>query len=434
MSAPLVLRGIAGPVSASIEVPGSKSHANRALVCAFLASGDSYLSGIPNGDDVSAMVSVFDSAGAIHAATATRLLVRGGSVDRLPTYVWANLAGTTSRFLTAVAALCSHEVVVDGASSLRRRPMGELHDALRALGARVDPLESPGHLPVTVGGQAVTGYEVHLRANVSSQFISALMLIGPALSRGIVIGLDGDVVSAPYISMTAKVMGDFGASVRVSRHTVSVEPGGYRACHYEIEPDFSSAAFPIMATVITGGTIRIRGLSKATSQGDARVLEIAERLGAEVRAVDDDVVVTRDPGAGLHPIVVNMADCSDLVPVVATACLFARGSSSLTGIGFIRQKESNRLEDLAIELGRIGGRVRVVEDGLEIEGGHGLHASSLSTHDDHRLAMAFASAANAVPGLSIEDPLVVSKSWPTFFDDMAPVLGVPTYSTLGFEE
>ena len=422
MSDPIALKGPVSRIDATVEVPGSKSQANRALVCAFLAEGSSRISNVPNGDDTAALIEAMRVAGAATMRDGT-VDVTGGSADRLPSSVWCNLAGTTSRFLTAVGSLSSHDVTVDGGDALRGRPMHDLHDALRSLGARVKTLGSPGHLPVRVGGTSPTGRQVALKGDVSSQFITSLMLIGPCLPDGLEIRVEGPLVSAPYIEMTAEVMRWFGAEVDVSLEQITVRPGRYVGRSCSVEPDFSSAAFPIVATVIGGGRVRVPGLASSRLQGDSRVLEIVSRMGAIVTTEGSDVVVVREPSRTVQPIFEDMGDCSDLVPVVAAACLVATGESVISGVGFIRGKESNRLEDLAAELRLLGADVHATADGLRVVGGRPLRHASLATHHDHRLGMAFATLSSVAPGLVIKDPHVVSKSWPGYFEVMAPVIG-----------
>lgn len=398
--------------------------ANRALVCALLATGPSSISGLPDGDDTEALLTVLDEAGSLSTKTADTLEIRPIRLDALPRSIDARLAGTTSRFLTAVASLSPHEVIVGGDEQLRRRPMAPLHDALRVLGADVVSLGSAGHLPVRVGRRLPTGGEISLAGNVSSQFISSLMLIAPMLNGGLVIRLEGEVVSRSYIDMTARVMRYFGADVHVSQDRVTITESPYEGRTLTIEPDFSSAAFPICAAMARGGRMVVPGLGRAMEQGDSRILEICEIMGGSVARNGDDIVVSRLPHSELHALTMNMSDCSDLVPVVAVLCAAAKGTSHLSGVGFIREKESDRLGDLALELSKIGASARVVHDGLEVDGRDALHHGSIDTHHDHRLAMAFSVAVLKCGSVELDDPTVVSKSWPTFFSDMEPVISM----------
>ena len=418
----LRLSGHRGSVDAVVSVPGSKSVANRALLCAALApDGESRVSNVPGGDDCAAMLDALDRSGCLLPDGA----VRGGLFPGGATGYDAGLAGTTSRFLLAAASLSPVGIVVDGDEPLRRRPMSDLLDALRKLGVGVDEMGEPGRLPVRVtGGAGVKGGEATVRGDVSSQFISALMLVAPRFASGLRISVDGDLVSAPYVRMTAEVMRSFGAEVHVGDRLIGVSAGGYRCTDYEVEPDFSSAAFPLMALAFTEGRVRVRNLGRAHLQGDSRVLEVARSMGLSVTAAGEDIVVERNPGSRLSPVDLDLRDASDLVPAVAVACAAIEGRSTIRGVGFIRNKESNRITDLVACLAAIGVEALETDDGLMVTGGSAVSCPSpVPTHHDHRLAMAFAlPAAGGIP-VTIEDPGVVSKSWPTYFGDMAGVLG-----------
>lgn len=412
-----------GPLDAVVRVPGSKSVANRALVCAMLANGDSIVSGLPDGDDTAVIISVLSELGRCHQLNESAYVVSGNPVASLPGIVDARLAGTSSRFLTAVAALSESTTVIDGAEPLRARPMHGLHDALESLGVNIAPLGEPGHLPVSVSRGDCVGGHVSIRGDVSSQFISALMLIAPTLPQGLTILVEGDLVSRSYVEMTAHVMRSFGADVDISNHRIEVRAGGYVARDYTVEPDYSSAAFPIAALLMRGGRVRVCDLATSHMQGDAEMARIAEEMGAKVVVDGSDVVFERDAESPLLPLIKNMEDCSDLVPAVATVCAIASGVSTITGVGFIRKKESDRLGDLANELSKSGAHVQVDDDGLSIQGVKTLTPASFETHHDHRLAMALALVSLAAGTAEIQDPQVVSKSWPRYFEDMASILG-----------
>jgi 3-phosphoshikimate 1-carboxyvinyltransferase len=222
--------------------------------------------------------------------------------------------------------------------------------------------------------------------------------------------------------MTAQVMSSFGAEAHISEAQISIAPGGYKATYYVVEPDFSSAAFPLVAVALREGTVNVPSLALAEMQGDAEILEILKKMGCAVSKKNSDIQVSRSDER-LHGIEIDMSDCSDLVPAVAVGMLFADSDSRITGVGFIRRKESDRLGDLASELQKIGAEIEVEEDGLVIHPLREMRPASLRTHHDHRLAMAFSLLALSVEGVEVEDPAVVSKSWPGFFADMGAILG-----------
>ena len=406
-------------VDAVVQVPGSKSVANRALACAALADGTSTLTNLPDGDDTVAMLDCLRSLGLGVAGGAPQATITGiGRIQPAPGAVaFAGLAGTTSRFVTALAALSPTPVVVDGHAPLRARPFGPLQDALRQLGATVVDGDTPGGLPVTVHGPP-TGGRVALPGDVSSQFVTALMLIGPLLPGGLTIKLTTDLVSRPYVELTADVMGWFGVDgLTIGERLIQVPVGAYRSAEVEIEPDASSASYPLAVAALCGGQVTVAGLGSASRQGDAKFADLLAEMGCTVTWAERSVTVERDPAVPLVGLDVDMADISDLVPTMAVVAACATTPTRIRGVGFIRAKESDRLGDLAAELGRAGVRIAETDDGLAIEPSlDALRPATLTTHHDHRLAMAFGVLGRVVPGgLTVDDPDVVSKSWPGFW-------------------
>lgn len=412
-----------GPLDALVSVPGSKSVANRALVCAMLSKESSRISGIPTGDDARVVLDVIRDSGRSITNLGDEVLIGETSTLKFPGIVDAVLAGTSSRFLTAVAALFETTSIIDGEEVLRSRPMADLHDALVSLGAEVSHLGEVGHLPVSVTRGSLSGGDIHIAGNVSSQFISALMLIGPMLDLGLTVHIDGPLVSRSYVEMTAHVMEAFGASVNLEGSKISVASGAYSGRNYSIEPDYSSAAFPLVAIAVREGRVVIPGLATASLQGDAEILSILKTMGLTCVISDSDVAVSRSKSQQVLPLVMDMSDCSDLVPAVAVACCMATGESVLSGIGFIRNKESDRLGDLANELNRAGGNVIVESDGLRISGPCTWNSVVFDSHHDHRMAMALSLLSLCADGVEISNPEVVTKSWPSFFVDMDSILG-----------
>ena len=415
------------PLDAVVRVPGSKSIANRALVCAALADGESVLRNVPGGDDTAAMLECVSLLGAGVAAstdTSTEVTVLGtGAVLRdgpmtLPT----QLAGTTSRFITAVCALGSGHYEIDGLAPLRARPMGPLHDALVSLGVSVQPSGKWGHLPVVIEGLGVAhagdgntdvARTVQMPGDISSQYITALMLIAPYLGGGLRIELTTPLVSRPYVAITAAVMQSFGVSdVIVADAVISVGPGRYSACTYDIEPDASSASYPFAAAAICGGSVRVPDLGNDALQGDAAFADVLAAMGCTVDRGVDGTVVSRH--GVLTGITIDMAELSDLVPTLAAIAPFASSPTEITGVGFIRAKESDRLGDLVGELRKCGIDAVELEDGLRVQPGF-VSGAALNTYHDHRLAMSFAVMGLRISGIRVHDPGVVSKSWPDFW-------------------
>ena len=423
MSDRRVLNAGTEPVFGTVPVPGSKSVANRALAIAALAAGDSELTGLPDGDDTVAMLSCLANLGiAVEVAGDTAFVSGGGGVLRPTGRLDTRLAGTTSRFVTALAALADVAVVIDGDAPLRARPMAQLHDALVSLGARIDYGETSGHLPISITGPLRRGGTVSLRGDVSSQFITALMLIGPLLDGGLIIELTSPLVSEPYVKLTAAVMAAFGVDdVSIDPRQIAVRSGQYAGRRYHIEPDASSASYPLAVAAARGGRVSVPGLTVASQQGDIAILDLLDRMGCLVDASDTAVAVSRTPDHPLTGIDVDMADTSDLVPTIAVLAALASTPTTIRGVGFIRSKESDRLGDLAGELRKTGAGVDVTPDGLRFQPTGTLHRAELGTHHDHRLAMAFAVLGSVVDGIVVDGAGTVTKSWPGFwtaYDDL----------------
>jgi len=417
-----------GPVVAEVQVPPSKSIVNRALVCAALAEGTSEITGVAPGDDTASMLACLEQLGCgvgLRVEAGVRVADVAGTGAVLtpgPMTLHTGLAGTTSRFVTALAALGAGEYTIDGAPPLRRRPMGPLHDSLAALGASVVPAEAAGHLPVTVSGPLRRADAVVMPGDVSSQYVTAMMLIAPYVPGGLKLWLSSGLVSRPYLEITRSVMHAFGVTdVEVRDRHVTVGPGEYFPTRYVVEPDASSASYPLAAAAMVGGAVSVPGLGSSSVQGDARFVEVLRSMGCLVVSAPQHTVVMRRRDTPLRGIEVDMADISDLVPTLAVVATQAVTPTRITGVGFIRAKESDRLGDLAGELRKTGALVSVEPDGLLIEPTDLLQGARLDTHHDHRLAMAFGLLGLVVDGIEIVDPAVVSKSWPSYWDALAAI-------------
>jgi 3-phosphoshikimate 1-carboxyvinyltransferase len=408
---------IEAPFDVTVTLPGSKSITNRALVCAALAEGTSVLTNALHADDTEAMVEGLRALGVVIEADWPhgRLEVTGaaGRPTADAALVDARLSGTTSRFLLPVAALGEGLRRVDAANRMRERPMGEVLDAVRALGAAVHDVGAPGHLPVEVLGGSLVGGEVAVRGDVSSQFLSGLLLAGPAMRTGLVVRLVGELVSEPYVRLTEQVMADFGVTVdRPDDRTWVVEPQTYRATELAIEPDASAASYAFAAAALLEGTVRVPGLGTSARQGDVAFVDLLADMGAEVRR-DVDATTVRGTGH-LVGIEVDMAQISDTAQTLAVVAAFAAGSTRVTGIGFIRGKETDRIGAVVAELRRLGLDAREEPDGFTVEPGP-IRPATVQTYGDHRMAMAFALAGLRAPGVQIADPGCVAKTFPGFW-------------------
>ena len=414
---PMPIAPIDGPLDVVVSLPGSKSITNRALVCAALAEGTSTLTNALHADDTEAMVEGLRALGATIDADwpAGRLRVTGTAGRPISdvAIVDARLSGTTSRFLLPVAGLGEGHRRVDAANRMRERPMGEVLDAVRALGADVYEVGAPGHLPVEVIGGTLAGGEVAVRGDVSSQFLSGLLLAGPAMRTGLVARLVGDLVSEPYVAMTVAVMDSFGAHVeRPDERTWVVEPQVYRPTDVSIEPDASAASYVFAAAALLGGRATVAGLGDQSLQGDLAFVDVLEAMGASVERTTTATTVT---GTGaLEGVEVDMSQISDTAPTLAVVAAFAEGPTRLTGIGFIRGKETDRVGNVVAELRRLGVHAEEEPDGFTVHPGP-MRAATVQTYDDHRMAMAFALAGLRVDGVQIADPSCVAKTFPGYW-------------------
>jgi len=407
-----------GALDAVAAVPGSKSIAHRALICAALARGDSTITGLPDGDDTQAMLQGLMLLGATISLDGADTHIEGSiDLDRTDAItVDANLAGTTARFLTAVGALRRGSITVTGNESLRSRPMKDLHLALEQLGADVSWQNEKYCLPVTVQRGKSYSHSVQIAADTSSQFVTSLMLIAPILDNGLTIELTGDIISLPYIAMSASVMKSFGANVRIAdSRIIVIDGGGYVGCRFAVEPDASSASYPFAAAAVVGGRVRVDGMRSNMMQGDSRFIDVLRQMGCEISEDQVGITVSRDANKPLQGVDIDMSEISDLVPTLAIVAMFAKTPTRIRNVGFIRNKESDRIGDLASEMRSLGAKVVEYEDGLEILP-QALHGGSCDTHHDHRIAMAFGVAGLKVSGVIINQANVVSKSWPQFWE------------------
>lgn len=401
------------PVDADVVVPGSKSITNRALVCAALAEGTSELHGVLEADDTHAMLSVIEELGAHSERQGTtdhyQITGTAGSLAPGPRTVNVRMSGTTARFATPLAARGTGVYIIDGAPEMRARPMGETVEALRTLGVTAAPTE----LPITLRG-GLRGGTLTLGAAVSSQFASGMLLAAPGTDEGLDLALAGDVVSRPYLDMTCEVMRSFGAVVEQPEPNRFVVPAGhpYHATNYQIEPDASAASYFFAAAAATGGRVRIAGLGSNALQGDVGFVDVLAAMGADVRVEADSIQVT---GTGqLSGIDVDMSQISDTAQTLAAIAPFADGPVRVTGIGFIRKKETDRVAAVVTELQRMGIDATEEADGFVVQPG-APQPATIETYHDHRMAMSFAITGLRAPGITIADPGCVDKTFPNYW-------------------
>lgn len=407
-----------GRVAGSLEIPGSRSVTNRALLIASLAHGPSSLLRPLEAEDTAVMRSCLRALGVeIADGDPEAWIVEGSggllSVPDAPLNVGAS--GTTARFITAVSALVPGRVVIDGSPRMRLRPITDLIAALRDLGAEIDILGEGEGPPLAVGGQTPAGRSITMDATRSSQYVSAVAMIAPLLDGDTEIRFSGDVlVSRPYVEMTLDVMAAYGAEAEMRPGPVIHIRGstGYRGIEYAIEPDVSAAVYPAAAAAVSGGTIEIVGVDFRSRQPDLLFFDVLAEMGCSVDWTQSGVRVSGP--VRLAPVSRDMNSAPDAALMLAVVCGFADGVSTVANIGNLRIKESDRLTALQEQLAVIGIKAQTTADSITVEGGSP-HGGEIATYEDHRIAMAFAVAGVATPGVRIQDPGCVAKTWPGFF-------------------
>jgi 3-phosphoshikimate 1-carboxyvinyltransferase len=411
----LAVARIAAP-DATVRVPGSKSLTNRAFVCAALANGASRLVGWLESDDTQAMSEGLARLGVRVEPAGADVIVHGtGGNFAIPLHpIDCKASGTTIRFLTACAALVPGRVVLDGVPRMRERPIQDLADALSALGITVRTVA--GCPPVTVQGGRLAGGRVAVDASKSSQFLTALLMIAPFAERDVEITA-AQITSRPYVDLTLDIMSAFGISVDVKGDTFRVRGGQpYRPRTYHVEPDASAATYFFAAAAVTGGRVKVDGLSASSLQADVRFVEVLERMGCSVERGPRWISV-RGPRY-LHGVDMDLNALPDSALTMAVVALFARGRTAIRNVPNLRLKETDRMAALKTELTKLGARVETTATDLVIDPPAQVSPARIATYQDHRMAMSFAVAGLAADGIVIEDPECVSKTFPGFFEEL----------------
>jgi 3-phosphoshikimate 1-carboxyvinyltransferase len=412
-------------IDATLTLPGSKSYTHRALIAAALAEGTSTLCNALKAEDTELTAQALAAMGAGIDWQDSTLRVRGtgGQPVAIEEPIFMGNSGTSLRFLTAVATLGQGKYRLTGSPRLCERPMGELIAALKQLGGQVESVHGRGFPPVTVTG-GITGGRARLSGAVSSQFLSALLLIGPLTPLGVEIEITGELVSRPYVNLTLDVQAAFGISHFRHGYRYFQIPGGqqYQCREYDIDGDASSASYFWAAAALTGGRVAVANLNMETSQGDVDFVTVLAQMGCRISSTQEGLAVE---GAPLKGIRVDMSAMPDMVPTLAVVAAFAQGETIITGVSHLRYKESDRLAAVAAELAKMGVHVQETEDGLRILGGEP-HGAEIDTYGDHRIAMSFAVAGLKIPGIMIKDPDCVKKSFPGFWEYLDQMRGQPT--------
>jgi 3-phosphoshikimate 1-carboxyvinyltransferase len=419
MAAVLAIEPLVRPVDATVVVPGSKSYTNRALLAAALAEGHSVLRGALFSDDTRYMVGSLRALGLRveedEGECRYEVWGTGGVLPNREATLFAGNAGTAARFLVAYVSLGEGEFVIDGAPRMRQRPIQPLLDGLRQLGVDAVSESGTGCPPVRIRAHGIPGGHVRMRGEQSSQYFSALLLVGPLTARGIEIEVEGDLVSKPYIDLTADVMRQFGATMSHKEYRRMRVPGGqrYRAREYDVEPDASNASYFFAAAALTGGRVRVEHLGTHSAQGDLRFLDVLRAMGCAVQRGEDAIEV-RGPER-LKGVDVDMNAFSDMAQTLAALAPFATTPTTIRNIAHTRHQETDRLAAMATELRRLGVPVEESADALRIEPA-APQPAVIDTYDDHRMAMSFALIGLKAPGISLRDPGCVAKTFPDYFE------------------
>ena len=405
------------PPNVTLRLPGSRSLSNRALVCAALADGTSRLSGWSEGEDTQAMLEGLGRLGVEVEEEQGELLVHGvGGRFAIPLHpIDCRASGTTMRFLTACCALAAGRVVLDGTPRMRERPMKELATVLEEMGVAVRTVA--GAPPITVQGGALTGGRITVDASRSSQFLSAVLMISPYASEAVEVRADR-ISSRPYVDMTVETMISFGAAVDVDGdncfHVSHTQQ--YRPRRHVIEPDATSATYFFAAAAITEGQVRVEGLTQASTQGDTRFVEVLQRMGCGVERAPHWIAVRGS--RYLHGIDIDMNAMPDAALTLAVVACFAHGPTAIRNVANLRLKETDLMLALKTELEKLGATVSLTESDILIEPPAKVEPAHIATYDDHRMAMSFAIAGLRAPGIVIENPDCVGKTFPTFWEHL----------------
>ena len=418
----------------TVTLPGSKSISNRTLLLAGLAHGETLIRDVLDSDDTKHMITALRTLGvSVTEAGPRALRVRGagGAFPVKQADLFLGNAGTAVRMLTAVLALCGGEYKLSGVPRMHERPIGDLVYALRQLGARIDYLGNEGFLPLQIHPAALTGNnEVSIRGNVSSQFLTGLLVALPLLQKRTVVNVVGELISKPYIEITLNTLRQFGVQVERDGWASFTVPDDARyqsPGEIYVEGDASSASYFLAAGAISGltggGPVRVLGVGRNSVQGDVRFTEFLERMGAHVTLGDNDVEATAPRGK----LTAIDADCNlipDAAMTLAVLALFADGATTLRNIGSWRVKETDRIAAMATELRKLGATVEEGADYLAITPPHASRLilnAIIDTYDDHRMAMCFSLAALGGVPLRINDPGCVAKTFPEYFDVLASI-------------
>ncbi len=388
-------------IKGSITLDGSKSISNRVLIIKSLCDSDFEISNLSTSDDTKALQKALNNADPI--------------ID-------VGAAGTTMRFLTALLSITDgQERIITGSDRMKQRPIGILVEALKSLGAEIEYLEKEGFPPLKIQGKKLQGGDLKISASVSSQFLSALLMVAPKMEKGLNLILEGQLVSRPYLEMTLKTMKAFGVEYQWNGQEIKVEKGNYKGKAFTVEADWSAASYHYAILALAdSGEIELKGLFEQSLQGDSVLAEIMKSLTVETRFEEEKLILSKTKSSD-KPFEFDFIECPDLAQSIAVICAALKVNASFSGLQTLAIKETDRTAALSIELGKFG--ISFYQDGstwkLETEQQDLSSEPEIATYHDHRMAMAFAPLAlKFSKGISIQDPMVVTKSYPEYWNDL----------------
>ena len=387
-------------INSVINLPASKSISNRALILNALSSSPHPIENLSNSDDTRVMIEAFNSG--------------SNTFD-------IGAAGTSMRFLTAYFSKTPGERTITGSKRMQERPINILVEALNTLGGDVEYLKNQGFPPLKIRGKALEGGDIFLSGGVSSQFISALLMIAPFMKKGLNLHLEGDIISVPYIRMTLKMMEEYGVKSEWEENKIRIYPNEYKPVHFKVESDWSAASYWYsIAALSDDATIELKGLKKDSVQGDSNVAGLFVDLGVKTEYKEDGIILTKN-GVSAKKIFHNFVNEPDLAQTFVVACCFLNIPFLFTGLQTLKIKETDRIEALKTEMKKLGYIIKDSKNSiLEWDGERAEPDVNpiISTYEDHRMAMAFAPASVKLGQINIDEPMVVTKSYPDFWNDL----------------
>ena len=420
------------PLNATVRVPGSKSLTNRALLIASLANGTTHLTNALFSDDSRYFAKALQTLGfdvqldeANYSMVVTGM---GGKIPAKKAELFIGNAGTAARFLSAFLTLGNGEYILDGEPRMRERPIGDLVEALEQLGCDIQSMQnaaSRGKMqngqicpPIKINASGLKGGKTKIAGDISSQFLSALLMTAPYAQSPIEVELTTDLNSKPYVDMTIAIMKDFGVEVERNKYSrFTIHPSSFSPLSsYSIESDASAASYFFAAPAICGGTVKVENISRKSVQGDIDFLDVLQKMGCVIEEGDNSITVHRPQGSSIVGLDVDMRDIPDTAQTLAAIAPFASSPTRIRGIASARVKETDRVSATCTELKRLGVEVEEHEDGMTIHPCKTFQPANIQTYNDHRMAMAFSLIGLRFDGVTIENPSCVSKTFPNFFE------------------